>query len=178
MPHLQRAAGRMEALAPSGHRSPQQQRQCHNKGYLPPPPLLGYLPTLDPLAPTTTNNERVKDRLTKAKAAREQAQAALDHVVDQTPEDQFQEGERVWLEAKNLALPYQTCKLAPKRHGPFIITKRVSPVAYQLGLPPTWTVHDIFHASLLTQYKETAEHGANFHHPPPEMVDGEEEYEV
>ena len=140
--------------------------------------LLGYLPTLDPLAPTTTNNERVEDRLAKAKAAREQAQAALDRVADQTPEDQFQEGERVWLEAKNLALPYQTRKLAPKRHGPFVITKRVSPVAYQLGLPPTWTIHDVFHASLLTQYKETAEHGVNFHQPPPEMVDGEEEYEV
>ena len=140
--------------------------------------LLGYLPTLDPLAPMTTNNERVEDRLAKAKAAREQAQAALDRVADQTPEDQFQEGERVWLEAKNLALPYQTRKLAPKRHGPFTITKRVSPVAYQLGLPPTWTIHDVFHASLLTQYKETAEHGTNFHQPPPEMVDGEEEYEV
>ena len=140
--------------------------------------LLGYLPTLDPLAPTTTNNERVEDRLAKAKAAREQAQAALDCVADQTPEDQFQEGERVWLEAKNLALPYQTRKLAPKRHGPFVITKRVSPVAYRLGLPPTWTIHDVFHASLLTRYKETAEHGVNFHQPPPEMVDGEEEYEV
>ena len=140
--------------------------------------LLGYLPTLDPLAPMTTNNERVEDQLAKARAAREQAQTALDRVADQTPEDQFQEGERVWLEAKNLALPYQTRKLAPKCHGPFTITKRVSPVAYQLGLPPTWTIHDVFHASLLTWYKETAEHGANFHQPPPKMVDREEEYEV
>ena len=104
--------------------------------------LLGYLPTLDPLAPTTTNNERVEDRLAKAKTAREQAQAALDRVADQTPKDQFQEGERVWLEAKNLALPYQTRKLAPKRHGPLTITKQVSPVAYQLEPPPTWTIHD------------------------------------
>ena len=39
-------------------------------------------------------NERVEDWLAKAKAAREQAQAALDRVADQTPEDQFQEGER------------------------------------------------------------------------------------
>ena len=119
-----------------------------------------------------------EDRLAQAKIAREQAQTALDRVADQTPEDQFQEGECIWLEAKNLALPYQARKLAPKCHGPFIITKRVSPVAYQLGLPPTWTVHDIFHASLLTRYRETAEHGVNFHHPSPEMVDGEEEYEA
>ena len=69
-------------------------------------------------------------------------------------------------------------KLAPKCHGPFVITKQVSPVAYQLGLPPTWTIHDVFHASLLTRYKETVEHRVNFHQPPPEMIDGEEEYEV
>ena len=99
--------------------------------------LLGYLPTLDPLAPTMTNNERVEDQLAKAKITQEQAQAALDWIVGQTPEDQFQEGECIWLEAKNLALPYQTRKLAPQCHGLFVITKQVSPVAYQLGLPLT-----------------------------------------
>ena len=82
------------------------------------------------------------------------------------------------MEAKNLALPYQTRKLAPKRHGPFLIMKRMSPVAYQLQLPPTWTIHDVFHASLLTPYHETIEHGPNYNRPPPEMVDGEEEFEV
>jgi hypothetical protein len=87
-------------------------------------------------------------------------------------------GDHVWLEVKHLTLPYQTRKLAPKRHGPFVITKRVSPVAYQLDLPPTWTIHDVFHASLLTPYCETIEHGNNFNPPPPEMVDGAEEYEV
>jgi hypothetical protein len=59
-----------------------------------------------------------------------------------------------------------------------VITKQVSPVAYQLGLPPTWTIHDVFHASLLTPYHETKEHGTNYSRPPPEMVDGEEEFEV
>ena len=59
-----------------------------------------------------------------------------------------------------------------------MITKQVSPVAYQLGLPPTWTIHDVFHASLLTPYHETKEHGVNYSRPPPEMVDGEEEFEV
>ena len=110
--------------------------------------------------------------------SREQAKEALDRVAERTPEDQFKEGGQVWLEAKNLALSYQTHKLAPKRHGPFTITKQVSPVAYCLALPPTWTIHDIFHTSLLTPYCETNEHRVNYNHPPPEMVDGEEEYEV
>ena len=54
----------------------------------------------------------------------------------------------------------------------------MSPVAYCLALPLTWTIHDIFHALLLTPYHETKEHGVNYNRPPPEMVDREEEYKV
>ena len=140
--------------------------------------LLGYLPVLDPLAPPTTRNERIEERAEQAWQSQEQAKEALDRAAECTPEDQFKEGDQVWLEARNLALPYQTRELAPKRHGPFAITEQVSPVAYRLALPLTWTIHDVFHALLLTPYHETKEHGVNYNRPPPEMVDGEEEYEV
>jgi hypothetical protein len=106
--------------------------------------LLGYLPALDPVLSIITQNERVENRAEQARQSREQARAALDRVAQETPKAQFKEGDQVWLEAKNLALPYQTPKLAPKRHGPFTITKQVSPVAYRLELPPTWTIHDFF----------------------------------
>ena len=66
---------------------------------------------------------------------REQARTALALCAWTTPLDQFTPGDQVWLKAKHLKLPYQVPKLAPKHHGPFIITKRVSPVAYQLQLP-------------------------------------------
>jgi hypothetical protein len=36
----------------------------------------------------------------------------------------------------------------------------------------------VFHVDLLIPYHETEEHGANYAQPPPELVDGEEEYEV
>ena len=130
------------------------------------------------MAPPQTKSDQVERRAIEAFKSREQAREALTRIADDIPEDQFHPGDRVWLEAKNLALPYQTRKLAPKCHGPFLITKRVSPVAYQLQLPPTWTIHDIFHASLLTPYHETIEHGPNYNRPPPKMVDGEEEFEV
>src|SRR5712671_5492080 len=39
-------------------------------------------------------------------------------------------------------------------------------------------IHDVFHASLLTPYKETDEHGTNFLEPPPKLIEGEEEWEV
>src|SRR5258707_756639 len=94
------------------------------------------------------------------------------------PPPQFKIDDQVWLDAKNLCLPYQTTKLAPKRHGPFRITREVSPVAYQLSLPASWAIHDVFHASLLLPYQENTVHGPNFSKPPPDLIQGAEEYEV
>ena len=51
-------------------------------------------------------------------------------------------------------------------------------MAYQLALPPAWHIHDVFHASLLSPYSETPTHGPNFSRPPPDLIDGEAEYEV
>src|SRR5712672_425362 len=95
-----------------------------------------------------------------------------------TPDGKFKEGDQVWLEATNLKLPYHTAKLAPRRQGPFRVSKVVSPVAYQLALPQSWGIHDVFHASLLLPYKETTVHGPNFERPPPDLIEDEEEYEV
>src|SRR5216684_9292913 len=92
------------------------------------------------------------------------------------PPSQFKVHDQVWLDAKNLRLLYQTTKLAPKCHGPFHINKEVSPVAYQLSLPTSWAIHNVFHASLLLLYKENAIHGTNFSKPPPDLIQGAEEY--
>ena len=140
--------------------------------------LLGYLPRLDYRSPSTSLNPRVETRKETAIQKREQAKAALNRLADLVPKDQYQINEKVWLDAKNLSLPYQTLKLAPRRHGPFTILQRVSPVAYKLELPLTWTIHDVFHASLLTPYHETSQHGDNFTRPPPDLVDNLEEFEV
>ena len=71
-------------------------------------------------------------------------------------------GDKVWLEATHLHLHYPSKKLAPKRHGLFEITQVLSPLTYCLRLPPTWKVHDVFHATLLSPYQETDMHGPNF----------------
>jgi hypothetical protein len=47
-----------------------------------------------------------------------------------------------------------------------------------LELPPTWKIHNVFHASYLSLFKETTKYGPNFLEPPPEMVDGEPKWEV
>jgi chromodomain-containing protein len=90
----------------------------------------------------------------------------------------YQVGDQVWLEATHLHLPYQSTKLAPKCHGPFPITRVVSPVTFQLCIPTAWNIHDVFHASLLSPYHESLEHGPNYSRPPPDLLEGEEEYKV
>ena len=129
-----------------------------------------------PYPPTTV--QLIDDRTKKVTEKRKQAKEALNEAARATPPDSCQVRDKVWLEAKHLALPYQMPKLAPKRHGPFMITKRVSPVAYQLQLPTAWTIHDVFHASLLTPYCETTEHGVNYTRPPPDLIEDAEEYKV
>ena len=42
----------------------------------------------------------------------------------------------------------------------------------------TWKIHDVFHALLLSPYKEMEEHSPNFEEPPPDLIDGEHKYEV
>ena len=90
----------------------------------------------------------------------------------------YQENDQVWIEGTNLKTLYPTAKLGPKRYGPFKILKQMSPAVYQVEIPKHWKIHNVFHANLLTPYKETELHGPNFTRPPPDLVDGEEEYEV
>jgi hypothetical protein len=90
----------------------------------------------------------------------------------------FKIGEKVWLEGHNLWTEQPTAKLVPKHHGPFLIKKVLSPITYQLTLPLTWKIHDVFHVDLLTPYIETDFHGPNYTRPPPDLINEEEEYEV
>ena len=62
----------------------------------------------------------------------------------------FKEGEKVWLDAKNLHTTHPTHKLRAKRYGPFQIAKKLSDITYQVNLPPSWKIHNIFHTSYVT----------------------------
>ena len=139
--------------------------------------LLGYLPRLDYSRPPTMN-ERAEERTVNAHQKRVQAREAINQWAGELLKERFRTGDRVWLEGKNLKLPYQNLKLAMKRYGLFKIIRVISPVAYQLDLPPSWTIHNVFHAGLLSLYQETKQYGANFPRPPPDIIDGEEEYKV
>ena len=66
----------------------------------------------------------------------------------------------------------------PRRYGPFLVNKKLSPVTYRLKLPTMMKIHPVFHADLLTRYRETDKHSPNYEKPPPKIIDGEPEWEV
>ena len=68
--------------------------------------------------------------------------------------------------------------MKPKQEGPFVITEVLGPVTYRLKLPTSWQIHNVFHATLLKPYRESEIYEENFTEPPPELVEGEEVYEV
>src|SRR6266571_4892848 len=86
-------------------------------------------------------------------------------------------GQQVWLEGRNLSISYNK-KITIKHEGPFKIMEKMSSINYKLQLPDKRNIHDTFLAVLLSPYKETQVYGPNFMCPPPDLVDGEEEYEV
>ena len=140
--------------------------------------LLGYSPRLAPSEMIITDNEAVEKRVKRMMQARDQATKIINQNAGEAPSPQFTIGDQVWLEGTHLKLLHQSTKLAPKRYGPFMIMKQINPVTYQLILPATWQIHPMFHASLLSPYVETNAHGPNYSRPPPDLIGGEEFYEV
>ena len=146
--------------------------------------LYGYKPRAIPLAIEPSDVPSLSQRLASLTAIRKEALAAHDlarmhmqrHIHNKFVP--FKEGQQVWLEATNLHFPNRPRKFSPKREGPFTIEKVLSPLSYRLKLPPAWKIHPVFHASLLSPYKETETYGPAFSQPPPDTIDGEEEYEI
>ena len=110
--------------------------------------------------------------------AQEQATRATNKKATIMPPAQYKPGDQVWLEATHLKLPHQGSKLNPKWYGPLKILKEISPVAFKLDLPISWTIHPVFHTSLLTLYVETFTHSPNYSHPPPDLINNKEQYKV
>jgi hypothetical protein len=142
--------------------------------------LLGWEPPLTPDQTVITSNQKAEDYITKFQKNRLMAILALNKAASAhvPTSSKYAQGQRVWLEGKNLPISHGTVKLSPKRYGPFTITKLISQVASQLELPVSWNIHPVFHNNLLTPYIETNAHGPNFTRPPPDLINGEAEYEV
>jgi hypothetical protein len=112
-----------------------------------------------------TSSPPLNDRLALIAQARKDAADALRKSQDLETLSNFTPycvGDRVWLEGHNLNTTHPSAKLAPRRYGPFLVTLAMSRTSFRLKLPPSWKIHNVFHASLLTPYKETTTNGSRY----------------
>jgi hypothetical protein len=123
--------------------------------------------------------ETHKQALYKARREARDAILAAQQLQNQgTTYHEYQKGDRVWLEGKNLRTTHPTHKLREKRFGPFPIQEVLGKVNYRLELPGNWKIHNVFHTSVLHPCKQTPINPNQYEEPPPELIDGQEEYEV
>jgi hypothetical protein len=65
----------------------------------------------------------------------------------------YLQGDEVMLSTVNIRLKaVGSPKLLPRWIGPFSISQVISPLAYRLELPDEWSIHNVFHVSLLKPY--------------------------
>ena len=85
----------------------------------------------------------------------------------------------MWLENKNIQSNQPSKKLDNKRYGPFRIIKDIGLGVFQLELPESWMIHNVFNEDLLTQCVEPKFKGQHKKPVlPPTIINEEEEYEV
>ena len=146
-------------------------------------PRMGFEP--QPPSRLESANE-FTDRM---KSASEEAKAALTKAKDEMaryynrrrlPTPTYHPGDLVYLDASDIQTTRPSRKLSHRRLGPFAIDAQVSRNAYRLKLPfPMRRLHPVFNVVKLTP--APADPIAGRHPtlpPPPELVEGEEEYLV
>ena len=135
-----------------------------------------------------SNSPAANDHLKDIREVQKEIKAAIEYTQniqkegearDEKSDRTFKIGDQVWLEATNLKTKRPSKKLDHKCFGPFKIIKQVGAAAYQLQLPPTWTIHNTFNQDLLTKWTEP-KYGSQKKKalPPPDLIEGEMEYEV
>lgn len=92
----------------------------------------------------------------------------------------FHPGDKIWLDTRNIKTRRPSKKLDQKNAGPFSVVRAVNPFAYEIQLPATMKIHNVFHVSLLRPHLEAAlPLQAEARAPPPPIeADDEPEYEV
>ena len=149
--------------------------------------MYGYNPNWEIPPNPYCNVPAVQTRLETLKEIQNEIKASLQitaermklfydrHVKDM---EEFQKGDKVWLDGKNVKTNEPSAKLADKRYGPFVILDKIGTHNFRLKLPHQWKIHPVFHITLLSRHKKDKIPGRTPKEPPPFEVQGAEEYEV
>ena len=129
--------------------------------------MLGKNPIAIPTSFENTRYPTVEERIKNLVTSREEAMAAHELAWNRMAErinstfTPFKKEQKVWLDSRHLKTNYHK-KMALKREGPFEVEEVLGPLTYWLKLPPSWKIHNVFHATLLRPYKENDVHGENY----------------
>jgi len=97
-----------------------------------------------------------------------------------TPAPVFKPGDKVFLDASDIWTMRPSQKLSHQRLGPFVVERRIGPMAYRLRLPHRMKqLHLVFNVVKLTPAPDDPITGQKTEdHPLPIVIDGEPEWEV
>ncbi len=147
-------------------------------------------PRILPDSPHTTpfTNPTTADFAKSMTIIHKETQKALDEAAGQMKAQydkgkcvtqDYQVGDKVWLDTTNLHLPRPKKKLDDKRVGPFTILDKAGASAYKLKLPLHWKIHPCFNEKLLTPYIPLAfPNQEPPPAPPPDLINNEEEFKI
>lgn len=144
------------------------------------------------ITPPPTNVPTVEEFVSTQSSALAQAQDAIleaqerqrKHADQARRPVEFIVGDMVMLNTRHISLAAHSNrpsgKLEPLFAGPFKIIERINDNAFKLELPSSMKIHPVFNADLLKPYKESPKEFSDRtqERPPPDIVEGEEEYEV
>ena len=147
--------------------------------------IYGYRPDFTLPVGQRTNIPALERRLDNLADARKDAEAALRLTKTQMKEryehgkksiHTFKVGDQVWLNSKEIKIHQPSPKLGPRQLGPFKVLERIGDLNYRLELPDWLKIHPVFHVDRLSPWRDN---GLRKPPPPkPDIIDGEEEYEV
>lgn len=124
----------------------------------PPPCLLSYESGLSKLEAVDTVLQTRDKVLHNARHHLQLAQSRMEQTYNRMHREVvFEPGQWVWIKLQ----PYhqksiarrKANKLCPNFYGPFQVQKKIGKVVYQIELPPDSQVHNVFHVSLLNEFK-------------------------
>jgi transposase InsO family protein len=96
----------------------------------------------------------------------------------------YKVGDQVLLNTEHITTAYDSTRpaasLQARFFGPFTLLQQRSPVSFQVELPATMRIHDVFHVDRFKPFIPSPESLGRRSLPPPEpeIVNGEAEYEV
>ncbi|CAJ0967564.1 unnamed protein product [Ranitomeya imitator] len=85
-------------------------------------------------------------------------------------------GDLVWLSSRHIPMKVSSPKFKPRFIGPYRISEVLNPVSFRLTLPASFSIHNVFHRSLLRRY--VAPVVPSVDPPAPVLFEGELEYVV